>query len=62
MKIYIKIEKTIIKFDKIKIPKQISHKPISMKNVDNNKIVVSNKAPFVKKGFNTLLATKVLKN
>ena len=44
MKVHIKIEKTIIKFDDIKIPKQnfYRHKrPISIKNVDIDKIVVS---------------------
>ena len=44
MKVYIKIEKTIIKFDDIKIPKQnfYRHKrPISIKNVDIDKIVAS---------------------
>ena len=46
------MEKTIIKFDHIKIPKQKfdQHKrPISIKNVDIDKIVVSSKVPFVKK-------------
>ena len=39
------MEKTIIKFDNIKIPKQKLHqhkRPISIKNVDIDKIVVSN--------------------
>ena len=51
-KVYIKMEKTIIKFDDVKIPKQkfYQHKrPISIKNVDIDKIVVSNKATFGKK-------------
>ena len=40
------MEKTIIKFDDIKIPKQKFHRHkrrISIKNADNNKIVVYNK-------------------
>ena len=56
------MEKTIIKFDDIKTPKQKFHqhkRPISIKNVDIDKIVVSNKVPFGKKGFK--LATKMLK-
>ena len=54
MKVYIKMEKAIIKFEDIKIPKQKFHqhkRPISKKNLDNDKIVVSNKVPFGKKGF-----------
>ena len=46
------MEKTIIKFDDVKIPKQkfYQHKrPISIKNVDIDKIVVSNKAKKKKK-------------
>ena len=49
MNVYIKMEKTIIKFGDIKIEKQKldQHKrPISIKNIDINKIVVSNKACF----------------
>ena len=45
------MENTVIKFDDIKIPKQKSHqhkRPISIKNVDNDKIVVSNNVPFGK--------------
>ena len=56
------MEKAIIKFDDIKIPKQKFHqhkRPITIKNVDIDKIVVSNKVPFGKKGFK--LATKTLK-
>ena len=47
------MEKTIIKFD-IKIPKQKFHqhkRPISIKNINNDKIEVSNKVPFGKKRF-----------
>ena len=56
------MEKAVIKFDDIKIPKQKFHqhkRPITIKNVDIDKIVVSNKVPFGKKGFK--LATKMLK-
>ena len=49
------MEKAIIKFRDIEIKKQKFHQhkgPISMKNVDIDKIVVSNKVPFGKRGFN----------
>ena len=48
-----KIEK-IIKFSDIEIEKQTFYqykKSISIKNIDVNKIVVSNKVSFCKKGF-----------
>ena len=48
------MEKTIIKFDDTEIEKQTFHqykRPISIKNIDNNKIVVSNKVSFGEKGF-----------
>ena len=64
MKAYTKMEK-IIKFGDIEIHKQTFHQhkePISKKNVDIDKIVVSNKVFLVKKYLNTLLATKVFKN
>ena len=53
MKVYIKMEKTSIKFGDIEIEKQFhEHKrPISIKNIDINEIVVSNKVSFGKKGF-----------
>ena len=54
LEIYIKIEKTIIKFGYIEIQKQKFHQhegPISIKNVDIDKIVVLNKVPFGIKGF-----------
>ena len=54
LKVYIKIEKTIVKFGGIEIekPKFYEYKrPISIKNIDLNKIVVSFKASFSKKGF-----------
>ena len=55
------MEKTVIKFDDIKIPKQKFHqhkRPISIKNVDIDKIVVSSKVPFVKKGFKYCIGYK----
>ena len=61
MKVYIKIEKTIIKFDDIKILKQEFHlhkRPISIKNVDIDKTVVSNTVPFGKKGFKYFIGYK----
>ena len=64
LKAYTKMEK-IIKFGDIEIHKQTFHQhkePISKKNVDIDKIVVSNKFFLVKKDLNTLLATKVFKN
>ena len=45
------MENTVIKFDDIKIPKQKLHQhksPILIRNVDNDKLVVSNKVPFGK--------------
>ena len=47
------MKKTILKFGDIKIEKQRFHqykRPISMKNININKIIVSNKAPFGIKG------------
>ena len=64
MKAYIKIEKTVTKFGDIEIQKQKFHQhkgPISIKNIDINKIVVSNKIYFGKKDLNISLATKMLK-
>ena len=54
LKAYIKMEKTIIKFGDIEIGKQKFHQHkrlISIKNIDINKIVVSNKGFFGKKMF-----------
>ena len=48
------MEKTIIKFGDIEIEKQKFHqhkRSISIKNIDINKIVVSNKVYFGEKGF-----------
>ena len=54
---FIRIEK-IIKFGDIEIQKQKYHQHkelISIKNLDINKIVVSNKVSFGKKGFKCLI-------
>ena len=64
MKAYIKIEKTIIKFGDIEIEKQKFQqhkKSISIKDMDMNKIRVSNKISFDKKVLNISLDTKMLK-
>ena len=56
--------KTFIKFRNIEIAKQKFHqhkRPISMKKIDINKIIVSNKVSFSIKGSNISLATKMLK-
>ena len=61
MKAYIKIEKAIIKFGDIEVEMQKFHqhkRPISMKNIDISKIVVSNKASFGKKGFKYFIGYK----
>ena len=53
-----------MKLGDIEIQKQKfdQHKgPISIKNVDIDKIVVFNKVSFVKKGYKYLLVTKMLK-
>ena len=47
------MEKTIIKFGDIEIQKQKFHQQrtyFNKKNVDIDKIIVSNKVPFVKEG------------
>ena len=59
------MEKTILNFGDIEIKKQKfdQHKrPISIENIDINKIVVSNKVSFGKNDLNISLATNVLKN
>ena len=64
MKAYIKIEKTIIKFGDIEIEEQKFQqhkKSISIKDMDMNKIRVSNKISFDKKVLNISLNTKMLK-
>ena len=58
MKTYVKMEKTVIKFDDIEIKKQKFQqykRSISIKNLDINEIVVSNKASFGKKTFKYLI-------
>ena len=55
------MKKTIIKFGDIEIQKQKFHqhkRPISIKDVDINKIVVSNKVFFGKKGFKYFIGYK----
>ena len=58
------MEKTVIKFGDSEIDKRKFHKykkPISVKNIDINKIVVSNKTSLVKSVSNVLLDKKILK-
>ena len=53
MKAYMKMEETVIKCGDFEIQKQKFHyykRPISKKYIDSNKIVVSNKVSFDKKG------------
>ena len=55
------MEKIIIKFGNIEIEKykfQQYRRPISIKNININKIVVSNKVSFSKKGFKHFLGYK----
>ena len=55
------MEKTIIKFDDIEIEKQKFHqhkRPVSIKNIAINKIVVSNKISICKKGFKYFIGCK----
>ena len=61
MKAYVKVEKIIIKFGDIEIEKQKFYqqkRPISIKNLDINEIVVSNKVSFGKKGFKYFIGYK----
>ena len=61
MKLYLKMEKTIIKYGDTEIEKQKFHqckKPISIRNIDINKILVSNKVFFGKKGFKYFICYK----
>ena len=61
LKAYIKTEKTIITFGDIKIEKEKFHqhkRPISIKNIDINKIVVSNKVSLGKRGFKCFIGYK----
>ena len=55
------MEKTVIKFGDVKSTKQKFHQhklPISIKNIDINKIVVSNKVFFGKKVFTYFIGWK----
>ena len=55
------MKKIIIKFGDNEIKKQIFHQykiPISIKNIDTNKIVVSNKVSFGKKDFKYFIGFK----
>ena len=64
MKGYVKMEKIILKFSDIEIEKQDFHqhkRPISIKNIDINKIVVSKRSPLVKWVLNISLAIEMLK-
>ena len=61
MKGHIKMEKPIIKFSDIEIQKQKFHQhkgPISIKNIDIYKIVVSKKVSFGKNGFKNFIGFK----
>ena len=61
LKSYINMEKTIIKFGDIEIQKQKFHQHkglISIKNIDIDKILVSNKVPFGKKRFRYFIGQK----
>ena len=58
------MENAIINFSDIEIEKQKFHqhkRPISIKIIDINEIVVSNKVSFGKKDLNISLGTKMLK-
>ena len=61
MKLYIKMEKTVTKLGNIEMEKQIFHqhkRPISIKDININKIVISNKVSFSKKGFKYFIGYK----
>ena len=61
MKVYIKIDKAVIKSGDIEIKKHKFHQhksPISIENIDINEIVVSNKVTFRKKGFRYFIVYK----
>ena len=58
------MDKEIIKFDDTEIEKYKSHhckRPISINNIDVNKIVISNKISLGKEDFNYLLTIKMEK-
>ena len=55
------MEKTVIRFGDTEIEKQKFHqhkRPISIENIDVNKIVVSNKVSFDKQGFKYLIGCR----
>ena len=61
MKLYLKMVKKIIQFRDIEIKKQKIHQhksPISIIHVHFNKVLVSNKVSFGKKGFRYFLGYK----
>ena len=59
LKPYIKMDKKILKFDDTEIEKFRQYKrPISIDNIDFNKIVVSNKISFDKKDFKYFIGYK----
>ena len=61
MRLYIKMDKIIIKFGNIQIEKQKFHqheRPISIKNIDINKIITSNMASFGKRSFRYFIGYK----
>ena len=65
MKVYLKMKKTIIKFGGIWNDNLIFHqyrKPIWMKSIDINKIVVSNQVYFGKIAFKYFIGLNVIKN
>ena len=58
------MKKSVIKFGDIEIEKQKSHqhkRPISIKNMDIDKIVVLIRSPLVRRVLNISLAIKILK-
>ena len=55
------MEKTVIELGDIEMEKQIFHqhkRPISIKDININKIVISNKVSFGKKGFKYFIGYK----
>ena len=60
LKVYIKMDKTIIKFGDTEIEKQKISPilPILMNNIDINNITASNKVSFGKKGFKYFIGDK----
>ena len=65
MKVYIKLDKKIIKFGDTEIERHNFHlhnSPILINNIDINKILVPNKVSYGKNGFKVLLVTNMVKN